>query len=386
MQANNIKVKLELKNPKVSKSFENIINTLDGYSLQRSKEKTPCDLMIFELGKNDDKDFQVVGSILDLNTAGDVFLTSRDSSKSVLRQAIKIGAKDFFSQPINADDVIQSLESYRGFRERAGGKIISEKKGKIINILGSKGGVGATTLAVNLATNLAEYQGVQSVALVDLNTSFGEIPFFLEFKPNYHWGEITDNIARVDPTFLMEILHKHASGVYVLPSPNCLNGCEPPTPDIMERLLLLLRGMFEYIVIDGGHTLDSSSLRIIEMSDILLLVSILNIPCLSNTNHLVKSFARLNYLPDEHVRIVINRYLRNSEISLRDAEKGIDKEIYWTVPNDYKTTMSALNQGKSLSEIASRASITKNLRRLVDNLVATDEKKEKKRLRLVKRR
>jgi pilus assembly protein CpaE len=304
----------------------------------------------------------------------------------VLRQAIKIGAKDFFSQPINADDVIQSLESYRGFRERAGGKIISEKKGKIINILGSKGGVGATTLAVNLATNLAEYQGVQSVALVDLNTSFGEIPFFLEFKPNYHWGEITDNIARVDPTFLMEILHKHASGVYVLPSPNCLNGCEPPTPDIMERLLLLLRGMFEYIVIDGGHTLDSSSLRVIEMSDILLLVSILNIPCLSNTNHLVKSFARLNYLPDEHVRIVINRYLRNSEISLRDAEKGIDKEIYWTVPNDYKTTMSALNQGKSLSEIASRASITKNLRRLVDNLVATDEKKEKKRLRLVKRR
>ena len=142
--------------------------------------------------------------------------------------------------------------------------------------------------------------------------------------------------------------------------------------------------MFDYVVIDGGHALDSSSLRIIEMSDTLLLVSSLNIPCLSNTNHLVKSFRRLNYLPDERIRIVINRYVKKSEISLKDAEKGINKEIYWTVPNDYKATMSALNQGKSLSQIAKRASITKNLQRLVDILIAPDEKKEKKRLKLVK--
>ena len=362
MQTNIIKVSLQLKNPEISKSFENIMKSLEGYSLHRSHDKDPYDLMIFELGNDPEKDFEIVRSILDLNSAGDLFLTARDSSGPVLRQAIKVGAKDFFSQPINPEDVKLSLESYREKREKAGGRFQTEKKGEIIDIVGSKGGVGATTLAVNMATSLAEHQDVQSVALVDLNTSFAEIPFFLEFKPNYHWGEITDNIKRVDTTFLTKILYKHASGIYVLPGPNCLNGCEPPTPDIIERLLLLMRSMFDYIVIDSGHTLDNSSLRIIEMSDNLLLVAILSIPCLANTNHLLKSFARLGYLPDERIKIVINRHLNNSEISLADAEKCIDKEIYWAVPNDYKTTMSALNQGKALSEIASRKSVTKNLR------------------------
>jgi pilus assembly protein CpaE len=93
----------------------------------------------------------------------------------------------------------------------------------------------------------------------------------------------------------------------------------------------------------------------------------------------------LGYLSDDRIKVVINRHLKNSEILLRDAEKCIDKEIYWAVPNDYKTAMSSLNQGKALSEIASRKWISKNIRLLVDNLIASDEKKEKKRMKLVKR-
>ena len=128
----------------------------------------------------------------------------------------------------------------------------------------------------------------------------------------------------------------------------------------MERLLSLMQEMFEYIVIDGGHTLDEGALKIIEMSDKLLLISIQSIPSLWNTNHLLKSFVNLGYLPKERIRVVINRYLKRSEITLQDAEKCIGNEIFWTIPNDYKTTISAINQGKALSEIAKRAPFTKN--------------------------
>ena len=96
---------------------------------------------------------------------------------------------------------------------------------------------------------------------------FGDIPIFLALKPNYHWGEITKDIARLDATFLMNILSKHSSGVHVLPSPSHLNGNQPVTPETIEHLLSLMQGMFDFVVIDGGQSLNKTSLRILEMSD-----------------------------------------------------------------------------------------------------------------------
>ncbi len=102
-------------------------------------------------------------------------------------------------------------------------------------MLGSKGGVGTTTVSVNLAVALSNSKR-HSVALLDMNTVFGEIPLFLEIQPKFHWGEITKNIDRLDDTFLMNVLSKHSSGVHILPSPAYLNGHQSPTPEIMERL------------------------------------------------------------------------------------------------------------------------------------------------------
>ena len=85
------------------------------------------------------------------------------------------------------------------------------KSGKIINVIGSKGGVGTTTVAVNLAVSMAEKKSVGSVALIDMNLLFGDIPLFLEIEPKYNWSEITKNISRLDATFLKNILSQSKS-------------------------------------------------------------------------------------------------------------------------------------------------------------------------------
>ena len=90
--------------------------------------------------------------------------------------------------------------------------------------MGSKGGVGTTTIAVNLATSLHELKGSPSVVLVDMNPLLGEIPLFLNIKASFDWGELVKNINRVDSTFLMSILAKHTSGIYVLPAATALDG------------------------------------------------------------------------------------------------------------------------------------------------------------------
>ncbi len=92
-------------------------------------------------------------------------------------------------------------------------------KGKVFTVFGAKGGVGTTTMAVNLATGMAQFKGNPSVALVDMNLLSGDVPLFLNMKSAFNWVEVARNISRLDATYLMSILQKHVSGVHVLPAP-----------------------------------------------------------------------------------------------------------------------------------------------------------------------
>jgi pilus assembly protein CpaE len=86
----------------------------------------------------------------------------------------------------------------------------------------------------------------------------------------------------------------------------------------------------------------------------------------------------LGFPPDENIRIIVNRYLKKSDISVKDAEISLEKEIFWTIPNDYQTTVTATNRGKALAQFAPREEITKNFRNLATELGPESEKKEKK--------
>lgn len=383
MADNIIRVKIAVRNSGLRKKFEEIVASTEGYQVQSSDNKHRPDLLIFEMGTDTEKQFRVIESLLNSNSVGEVFLTSENTEQSVLLNAMRIGAKECFSQPLEKQEVIRALERFKTRRKKSGHQE-NVKSGQIIDVIGSKGGVGATTIAVNLAVSIAETKNAQSVALVDMNMLFGDIPIFLALKPNYHWGEITKDIARLDATFLMNILSKHSSGVHVLPSPSHLNGNQAVTPETIEHLLSLMQGMFDFVVIDGGQSLNKTSLRILEMSDEVLLVSLLSLPYLANTNKLLTSFANSQHLPKERIKIVINRYLKKSQVSLKDAEDAINREIFWTIPNDYKTTMSAINQGKALPQFAAKSAVTRNLKELAATLALKEQKGEKRRWNFLK--
>ena len=383
MPENIIRIRLSIRNQGVKKEFQEIIAAAEGYQVQSSDNKHRPDLLIFEMGTDTEKEFRVIESLLNSNSVGEVFLTSENTEQSVLLNAMRIGAKEFFCQPLEKQEVKRALERFKTGRKKSGHQE-NVKSGQIIDVIGSKGGVGATTIAVNLAVSIAETKKAQSVALVDMNMLFGDIPIFLALKPNYHWGEITKDIARLDATFLMNILSKHSSGVHVLPSPSHLNGDRAVTPETIEHLLSLMQGMFDFVVIDGGQSLNKTSLRILEMSDDVLLVSLLSLPYLANTNKLLTSFANFQYLPKERIKIVINRYLKKSQVSLKDAEDAINREIFWTIPNDYKTTMSAINQGKALPQFAAKSAVTKNLKELAATLALKEQRGKKRRWKFLK--
>jgi pilus assembly protein CpaE len=293
-------------------------------------------------------------------------------------QAMRSGVKEFLSHPLDVTEVKEALERFKKRQEQSDSSIVSIKPGHVINVVGTKGGVGTTTVAVNLAVSLAERKDVKSVALIDLNMLFGEVPLFLEIDPKHDLSALTNQISRLDSTFLMSILSKSSTGVHVLPSPRHFNSNESLDPKMMDRILELMTRMFDFIVIDGGQPLNQMSLKLLATSDTVLLVSVLTLPCLSNTDKLLRSLLTLGYPVDKLIKVVINRYLKNSEIALNDAEDAINKKIFWTIPNDYRTTLSAINQGKPLAQIAQKAAITKNFVELADRMVLGEAKEEKK--------
>lgn len=385
MTGDQLTVKLEIKDLKLKSRFEGIFRSIKGFNIQGPAAKGPSDLLIFELGNDIEKEFQFVQDLLSIGDVREVFFVSDHSDQAVLLRAIRIGAREFFSLPVEDEEIKHAL---KGFKERTAKAEVAKpgKNGKIVNVIGSKGGVGTTTVAVNLAVSLAEKESVQSVALIDMNLLFGDIPLFLEIEPKYNWSEITKNISRLDDTFLKNILSIDASGVCVLPSPSYLSDQNVATPAIMERLLLVMRGMFDFVIIDGGQSLGNISLKILELSDSVLLISNLTLPCLSNTNKLLRTFQDLGFPLKENIKLIINRYLKKSDISIKDAETSLEKEIFWVIPNDYRTTVTALNRGKALAQFAPREAITTNFRKLAENMGIEPEKKEKKGWGFLRRR
>jgi pilus assembly protein CpaE len=373
-----ISVRIKVKSEELGKDLERMVLAVGGFRVHSPDDRERPDLLIYELGENVDEEFKLIQSLLASNGVAEVFVTSDKKEADVLLKAMRVGTKEFLHLPLDELEVQTALLSFKKRMEHTPAAREPVHAGQIINVMGAKGGVGTTTVAVNLAMILAEKKKAGSVALVDLNTVFGEIPLFLSVTPTYHWGQIAKNVGRLDSTFLLNAMAKHPSGVHILPSPSYLNGHPPATREIMDRLLSVMKRTFDYIIVDGGQSLDGPALKVIEMSDRVFLITLLNLPCLRNTGNLLKSLSSVGVADKDRVRLVINRYLKKSDITLKEAEESVKSEIFWSISNDYKTTMSAINRGKALHEISPRADITKELEGLADTIILGEKKPEKK--------
>ena len=359
-----INARIETTNSNLSKLFEKILHSIEGFKVELSWADDNIDLLIYDIGADVENDFARIQFLMSRNKNAVVYLTSASADPALLMQAIRIGAKEFFAQPLNVDEVREALK-----RQNI---TTSRRVGEVLTVMGCKGGVGTTCVAVNLAVTLKRLQRSASVALVDLNMVFGEIPLFLNFKPKYTWAEIAKHINRMDDVFLTDNLFEHPTGIYVLPSPSMFQGTDGATPQVLMRILSHMRRLFDFIIIDAGHTVSDMGMKTLENSNRVLLVSLLSLPCLSNTSKLLGSFDTWGYPSPQHTQVIINRYIHNSEISIEDCEKSISKKILWKIPNDYALTMSAINQGLPLCEVDAKAAVTKSFNMFAQALLQTE--------------
>lgn len=366
--ANKISVRLAIQAPDVEQKLRGIIATLDNFFLQHDKNASEVDILIYEIGEDPPSEFEVMRDLLKDGIVGTIFLTSKNSSSNVLVPALRTGAKEFFEQPISEQDVrnaLQKVLEQYSFKNKEQTENITP--GKVIGIFGAKGGVGTTTFAVNIANSIQLRNSEKTVALVDMNRLLGEIPILLDMETNFNWDELATNISRLDTEFLTQALVKHDSGMYVMPAPNRVDtNLQPQT---MLQVLEKTRTAFDYVVIDLGMQIDNLMYSILEMCDSIYLISILSLPCMINVKRRQESLAMRDRVLADKVRVILNRFEKNSSITVEEAEKVIHSTIYAKIPNAYKTTMEAINIGKPLADVAKGSKVEKAYMELAKSLV-----------------
>jgi pilus assembly protein CpaE len=362
MPGKSITVKLNIKNRSTALDVEEAIAAVPGCSI--SSNGAISDVMVMEIGSDLAEELKFVEHVKAKGLAREVFLTSSRKDPDVLLKALKMGVKEFFIEPLNKEEVIASLTKLIKSTEARGPEKVREKKGTLVSVIGSKGGVGATTTAVNLAVSLRQMAEDKSVALMDMNPLLGGVHLFLDIKTSFSWVDGARDISRIDSTYLLNTLYKHPTGIHVLPAPSKPSGLEAATPEAMERLVGFMRSAFDIIVIDACKSLDDLSLRMLALSDTILVISELNILSIVNAKRLIETFGNLGLSYGKQIKIVINRYQKQNMVSPGEAEKTIGKEIVSMIPNDYEMTMSAINTGKAISDVAGKSVVMENFREL----------------------
>jgi len=320
--------------------------------------QTKPDIALVAIDSDPPKGLDLVRKLAAFSPDCAVLVVSSSNDGSLILQALRAGAKEFLTQPVRIEDLLGALGR---ISERRFGQGENKPRGcQVIAVAGAIGGVGTTSLAVNLGCILAREEK-NSVALIDLDLCLGVADVFLDTIPDSTLVDVSQNVTRLDFTLLKRSLTKHSSGLYLLPRPVQLEDIRLITSVDLQRVIGLMKATFTHLVLDLSKGYSSIDMIALEMANHILLVAQLDLPCLRNVVRLMMSFHEMEGIA-EKVKIIINRVgLDTGHITLKKAEETIGKEIFWQLPNDYRTMIEARNNGVPLIEQAPKASITQSI-------------------------
>jgi pilus assembly protein CpaE len=297
-------------------------------------------------------------------------ISARGDGQAIL-QALRSGAREFLTAPVVLEELLKALQrlqrtALNGHSARNGEPAAARPDSLVIAVVGSRGGVGCTSLAVNLGATLAQ-DSACSVALVDLDLALGDADVALDLMADYTLADVALNVDRLDMQFLKRSLSKHSSGLSLLPHPVQMEDASLIREDHLQRVIGLLRASYTHLVLDLSKSFSSNDMTALRMADAILLVAQLELSSLRNVVRILLALGTDETLSNK-VHIVLNQVGTETDITLKKAEETIGKPVYWQVPNDPKTVQEARNQGVPLLQSAPRSKVQQSIAGLAQAL------------------
>ncbi|MBE3089180.1 MAG: AAA family ATPase, partial [Actinobacteria bacterium] len=296
-----------------------------------------------------------------------IILLVRETSADLLKKAIKLNIYDVLEIPFTHNDIKEAIKRAE--------ENIEDKKAvsKRITVFGTKGGVGKSFLAVNLAVGLMD-KNKKRVSLIDTNYQFGDIALMMDLHPKYSVYDILPVIEQLDSKILDSFLTTHSSGVKVLPAPldisTSLQGVNSKTT---MKILDTISRMSDYIVIDTSSYFSEYVLNIFKDTDYLVIVSSKDTPSIKNLKIVLQILEQIKF-PEENIYIILNRADSKVGITIEEIEETIQRKIDIAIPSDRIVPIS-VNKGVPLIIGAPRSAVTKSIYKLIK--IITENKKRK---------
>lgn len=328
-------------------------------------------IVFIDLSENIDLGIETIEKITYKNKNTIILVSSDNVNTELVLKTMRAGAREFLTKPVMIEDLSVALKK---------AKILLENNedntaGQIISIFSNKGGIGKTSIAVNLAMKMAELTE-KRVCLVDLNLQLGDVTTFLDITPSFDISYVVTHLSRIDESFLLSSLEKYKNReLYILADPPNVEQAEEISSEDITSVLSMLKDLFAYVIVDTSSSFDIKTLTCLDISDVILLISMVNLPAIRNCQRCMDLFQRLEYKADK-IKLVVNRYNEEEEITIDDVEDALGHEVYWKIPNSYFSIMSAINKGVPVSSIAPNSNIdtsfTELAAKLTDSVVITN--------------
>jgi pilus assembly protein CpaE len=313
-----------------------------------------------------------------------IVMMSVQGEADYLRRSMLAGAREFLVKPFSSDELVASIRQVHRREKEKMGRMIERpsaangkraglrEPGRIVSIFSPKGGVGRTTIAVNLAVAAAVELG-KKVVLVDGSLQFGDVGVLLNLNPkNKSIADLIPEMASGDPESVDAVTVNHSSGIQVLLAPPSPEMAELITTAYLRKVLEQLKGTHDLVVVDTWPWFHETTLSLLDISDVILTVLTLEITNIKNTRLFLEVAEQLGY-PEEKIRLVLNRADSALGIRVADVQNSIGRKIDETIVSDGRSVVYALNRGVPFVLSNREAQVSQDILRLAREIVTEDE-------------
>jgi pilus assembly protein CpaE len=326
--------------------------------IEASKELKP-DVVLMDINMPDMDGITATEMIRRSVPFAQVVILSVQGDPNYMRRAMLAGARDFLTKPPSVDELTSairragqmamdersksSVATIGGSATPLGAAHPAASHGKVILVYSPKGGVGSTTVAINLA--MALHNEETRAVIVDGNLQYGDVAVFLNEQGKNSIADLAPRADELDPDILNEVLINHnGSGVKVLAAPMRPEYAENVTGDQFAKILDYLRRLYSYIVVDTSSTLTDAVLSAMDVSDLVILLTTQDIPAIKNAR-LFLDLADILKLSRRQILFVMNRFDKRIGITPEKISENFKHEIATVIPVDERVVIPSINRG-----------------------------------------
>lgn len=303
-----------------------------------------------------------------------VIVISVQGEQEYLQRAMMAGARSYLVKPFKSDEMIQVINTVYDMKCKAikrEEEIEEKQQCEVITVFGTKGGIGKTTIAVNLAAVLAKKK--KKVVLLDLDLQFGDVTIFLNLYPRRTISELVQEGSGIDMELLESNLADHYSGVKILPAPSRPEYAELVTPAYVEEIIKMLKVEYDYIIVDTPPFFNEVNLSVFDLSTQILLVLGMDLATIKNSKLSLELLTSLNHR--EKLKLVLNRASDDMGITIADVEATLDFKVMIQIPSEGRIVVPALNEGNPFVLSNPLCKASQAMHKLADLVI--NNKKEK---------